>query len=300
MAEEYCLKIKPLFIWSGGKTKMLKHYNPLFPHTKIETYSEPFFGGGAVFLSVLERYSPEKIYINDINSGLIGIYRSIQDNVVEFCDGMDEYQSEYLPLDKSARKEYFYELRNKNAWEYHDWGDLKESVVLYFLMKTAFNGIWQINKNTNGRFGTPSGLLNQTDKVYDKSNVVLWNEVLNNYGVEILNGDWKDCPMGDFTFYDPPYRDSFANYNTSFPDTETELLIERVESNRNVWLTNRDSGDGFFENRNATLHKFPITYTAGRRKKVEKTDGTIEYNAKKATEILLMGEEDSPLSDFFS
>ena len=190
MAEEYFLKIIPLFIWSGGKTKMLKHYNPLFPHTKIETYSEPFFGGGAVFLSVLERYSPEKIYINDINSGLIGIYRSIRDNVVEFCDGMDEYQSEYLPLDKSARKEYFYELRNKNAWEYHDWGDLKESVVLYFFNNSAFNGISQIHKKTNARIRTPSGLLNQTDKVYDKSNVVLWNEVLNNYGVEILNGDW--------------------------------------------------------------------------------------------------------------
>ena len=149
-------------------------------------------------------------------------------------------------------------------------------------MKTGFNGIWQINKNTNNRYGTPSGLLNQTDKVYDKDNVIAWNRLLNKYDVEILNGDWKDCPMGDFTFYDPPYRDSFADYNTSFPDVETELLIKRVEDNKNVWLSNRDSGDGFFENRKANLRKFPITYTAGRRKKTK--DG---FKAKKATEILL-------------
>ena len=106
--------------------------------------------------------------------------------------------------------------------------------------------------------------------------------MLNKYDVEILNGDWKDCPMGDFTFYDPPYRDSFANYNEAFSDEETKLLIKKVEDNKNVWLSNRDSGDGFFENRKANLRKFPITYTAGRRKKTK--DG---FKAKKATEILL-------------
>ena len=296
------LKIKPLFIWSGGKTKMFKYYEPLLPENDIKSYSEPFFGGGAMFLHILEKYDLSNIYINDVNSGIIGIYKSIRDSVDDFCSILDVYQSEYLPLDKLNRKKYFYELRNKNAYDYHAWGDIKESVVLYFLMKTAFNGIWQINKNTNGRFGTPSGLLNQKDKVYDRDNVVLWNEALNEYKVEILNGDWKDCPMGDFTFYDPPYRDSFANYNTSFPDTETELLIDRVESGNNTWLSNRDSDDGFFENRNAMLYKFPITYTAGRRKKVERIDNdgntVIEYNAKKATEILLISKTDRGLERF--
>ena len=265
---------------------MMKHYEPLFPSAfdnKIESYSEPFFGGGAMFLNVVQRYPTlKKVYINDINSGLISIYKNIRYNLSDFCEGMDELQAEYLPLAKDKRKEYFFELRRKNAWEYQDWGDLRESYVLYFLMKTGFNGIWQINKNTNNRYGTPSGLLNQTDKVYDKENVIAWNRLLNKYDVEILNGDWKDCPMGDFTFYDPPYRDSFADYNTSFPDIETELLIKRVEDNKNVWLSNRDSGDGFFENRKANLRKFPITYTAGRRKKTK--DG---FKAKKATEILL-------------
>jgi DNA adenine methylase len=236
-----------------------------------------------MLLNVVNRYpSLKKIYVNDINSGLTSIYRNIKNNVEEFCGGMDELQSEYLPLSKEKRKEFFFDLRSKNAWEYQDWEDLKESYVLYFLMKTGFNGIWQINKNTNNRYGTPSGLLNQKDRVYDKWNVLLWNEMLNKYDVEILNGDWKDCPIGDFTFYDPPYRDSFANYNTRFPDEETELLIKRVEESKNVWLCNRDSNDGFFDNKNATTERFPITYTAGRRKKTE--DG---FKATKATEILL-------------
>ena len=100
-------------------------------------------------------------------------------------------------------------------------------------------------------------------------------------GFKVID-DWKEVPIGDFTFYDPPYRNSFADYNTAFDDTETEVLITRVEENKNVWLCNRDSGDGFFENRKATLKKFPVTYTAGRRKKTENG-----FAAKKATEILL-------------
>ena len=162
------MKIKPLFIWAGGKTKMMKHYEDLFPSNEIESYSEPFFGGGAMLLNVVNRYPAlKKIYVNDINGGLTSIYRNIKNNVEEFCDGIDELQSEYLPLNKEKRKEFFFDLRSKNAWEYEGWGDLKESYVLYFLMKTGFNGIWQINKNTNNRYGTPAGLLNQKDRVYD-------------------------------------------------------------------------------------------------------------------------------------
>ena len=279
------MKVKPLFIWAGGKSKMMKHYAPLFPSrfdTDIKSYSEPFFGGGAMFLNVIQRYNIEECFINDINKGLVGIYKSVRDDADTFCEIMDKRQKEYLPLDKDNREKFFYKLREENAWDYEKWSLVEDSAALYFLMKTAFNGIWQINKNTNNRFGTPIGLLNQKDKVYDKDNVLEWSRILNKLNVNISLGDWKDCPMGDFTFYDPPYRDSFANYNTSFPDSETELLIKRVEENKNVWLCNRDSNDGFFDNRKANIKRFPITYTVGRRKKTK--DG---FKATKATEILL-------------
>ena len=274
--------MKPLFIWAGGKNKMLKHYVDLMSPYTIETYSEPFFGGGAMFLYVMKHYQPKRVFINDINKGIINIYRHIKVDCDSFCSLMDKYSAKYLPLSKEDRKLYYYDLRTENAEDYLKWSSLEESVVLYFLMKTGFNGIWQINKNTNGRYGTPSGLLNQKDSVYDKENLKEWSSVLNSTDSVITSVDWKEVPMGDFTFYDPPYRDSFANYNTKFPDSETEELIRRVENNKNVWLCNRDSGDLFFENRRATLNKFPVTYTAGRRKKTENG-----FAAKKATEILL-------------
>ena len=95
-------------MWSGGKRKMLKHYDSFLPTGDIKTYSEPFFGGGALFLHIIDKYELDKVYINDVNSGIIGIYRSIRDNVTEFCDLMDHYQSEFLIWDKEYRKKYFY------------------------------------------------------------------------------------------------------------------------------------------------------------------------------------------------
>lgn len=269
-------------MWAGGKTKMLKHYLPHLPQS-VDSYSEPFFGGGAMFIHVMRSGSPSRVFINDINADIMGIYRTIRDDLTGFLGRMDRLSSEYLPLDKEDRKRYFYDLRQENAYDYEKWSETDQSATLYFLMKTAFNGIWQINRNTNGRFGTPSGLLNQTTQVYDRDNVKDWHSLLSQGCVTLTSKDWAEVPVSDFTFYDPPYRDSFADYNNGFPDAELEKIIERVENGRGVWLTNRDGEDGFFENRRATLLKFPVTYTAGRRKRTE--DG---YEAKKAVEILLL------------
>ena len=53
-------------------------------------------------------------------------------------------------------------------------------------------------------------------------------------------------------------------------------------------MSNRDVGDNFFEDRvgNNDIVYFDVTYTAGRRKKVD--DG---FEAKKAREILMIGKQ---------
>ena len=52
--------MKPLFIWAGGKNKMLKHYLPIMPK-QVDTYVEPFFGGGAMFCHIVQNYQPKKL-----------------------------------------------------------------------------------------------------------------------------------------------------------------------------------------------------------------------------------------------
>ncbi len=61
-------------------------------------------------------------------------------------------------------------------------------------MKTGFNGIFQINQNTNGRYGTPSGLLNQKKEVYNRDVIKWWHDVLQK--TDIFSCDWKEVVDG--------------------------------------------------------------------------------------------------------
>jgi len=280
---------KPLFIWAGGKNKMLKHYLPIMPK-QVDTYVEPFFGGGAMFCHIVQNYQPKKLVINDVNADIVLIYNSIKNNLPEFLVKLDSYCNVYLPMNKEDRKKYYFEVRHEHAYDYDKWSEAEEAATLYFLMKTGFNGIFQINNNTNRRYGTPAGLLNQKDKVYELDVVKWWNQALQNS--EVMSGDWKEClkqvPDEDntFVFLDPPYRDSFTSYGQTFGDDEQEKLIKYVRSRKlsTAFLCNRDAEDGWFEERLGKLimDKFPVTYTAGRRKQTEEG-----FEAKQATEVLI-------------
>jgi DNA adenine methylase len=301
------MKLKPLFIWAGGKTKVLKHYARFMP-TAFETYYEPFFGGGAMFIHVMNTYRPKNVVINDINSDVINIYKAIKTDLDEFQQRLDSLESQYLPLtieddpgykskDEEIRKKYkdwrlwhpcrrrfYFEVRHQHAFEYQKWSKPYEAATLYFLMKTGFNGIYQLNQNTNGRYGTPAGLLNQKDKVYDRDVLKWWHDALQN--VTIKSGDWKDAVENDpngFFFFDPPYRDSFADYGNGFGDDALTSLLDFADAQNLVFVANR-ADDNWFDDqsRSMQVHYFDITYTAGRRKKTE--DG---FAAKKAREILL-------------
>ncbi|MBT5638455.1 MAG: Dam family site-specific DNA-(adenine-N6)-methyltransferase [Candidatus Peribacter sp.] len=285
--------MKPLFMWAGGKNKMLKKYTNYLPE-QFDSYIEPFLGGGAMFVWAYKKNPEATFFLNDANEDIMRIYQSIRNDVKAFLTTLDKYQQDFLPLSKPARKEFYYALRQEHAYDYEKWTATEEAATLYFLMKTGFNGIWQINKNTNGRFGTPSGLLNQKDKVYDYDNVMEWHEALQK--CTLISGDFTDCleyaqPNG-FAFLDPPYRGSFTQYGVDFDDTLQQkvikLLNDLTSAGSHVIMSNRDVGDGFFESRQGDndLVYFDVTYTAGRRKK--NTDGT--HSAKKAREILMIGE----------
>jgi DNA adenine methylase len=275
--------MKPLFIWAGGKTKVLKHYAPFMP-SSFETYYEPFFGGGAMFVHVMNTYHPKNVVINDINDDVVNIYRSIRNDYDEFVLRLNELEDQYIPLNKEDRKKLYFGIRHQHAYDYESWSKPFEAATLYFLMKTGFNGIYQLNQNTNGRYGTPAGLLNQKDEVYNRDILKWWHDVLQS--VTIKSGDWKDAVTNDpngFFFFDPPYRDSFADYGNGFGDEALTSLLDFADAQNLVFVANR-ADDAWFDNqsRSMQVHYFDITYTAGRRKKTE--DG---FSAKKAREILL-------------
>ncbi len=282
--------MKSLFMWAGGKTRLMRHYKPYLP-SKVDSYYEPFFGGGAMFIHVMETYKPRRVMINDINADIMNIYKAIRDDCDNFTADVDSLERRYLPGSKEQRKEFYFKVRHHHAYNYQLWSKTREAATLYFLMKTGFNGIYQINKNTNGRYGTPAGLLNQKDQVYDRKVVQWWHDNLQN--VDIISTDWShvywnymihDDKPETFIFLDPPYRGSFTSYGQTFSDVDQKTLLEKAESfiHAGVFLTNRDIGDGFFDTTTLDKIQIPVIYTAGRRKQT-----ATGYEAKPATELLL-------------
>lgn len=268
--------MKPLFMWAGGKNKMFKHYQSFLPE-KYNTYVEPFFGGGFMLTRI-----PDAVpaYINDSNSEIIGIYRSIKEDPTAFLVEVEKYIRDYFA--SPDRKTFYYRLR-QTYWEE------QSSALLLVLMRLSFNGVWQTCKASKGMFGTPAGLLNHKtpESIVDFANVLLWHERLQS--VEITSGDFSHVtvPQNSFVFLDPPYRDSFTDYGTGFSDVDLDRLVEwsKLQAEHStVWLANRViAGDNYFEDvcPEASLHYFDVTYTAGRRKRTGDS-----FEAKKAQEIL--------------
>ena len=286
--------MEPLYIWAGGKNKMITKYRltPKIPVDGYDTYAEPFFGGGAMMVYLYKNAPNIKRFImNDINCEIVGIYKAIRDDVEGFQKKMIDLEFSYISLDKEGRKRYYYDLREVYTKSWSHLSSTEESATLYFLMKTGFNGIWQTKKDSNGRFATPSGLLNQKKGCYNRENVYEWHRFLQR--VDIFCGDWKDSCKGldgkVFYFMDPPYRDSYTQYGQVFGDDKHVELInfckEKDLAGNIVFYCNRECNDRFYETHRGHLiqESYSIKYTAGRRA----TDTSGKKTAKDATEILL-------------
>jgi DNA adenine methylase len=281
--------------------------SPGLPYSGYDTYVEPFFGGGAMMIHIAEN-NPDvkKFVLNDINPEIVGLYTAIKTDVQNFMAECDIYCNHYLNLGrkklkdeitedvKKERKEYFYKVRQSYITDYPNWSKTKEAATLYFLMKTAFNGIFQSTIEAKGRFCTPAGLVNQKDKVYDKDNVLEWHTFLQK--VDIYSGNWIDCcdkiEGKAFYFMDPPYRASFTQYGQDFTDEKTIECINFCKDadakGHIVMFCNREAkdGDDFYTTNqgNLDIKYYDVKYTAGRR--ATEADGKTK-TAKKAVEVLL-------------
>lgn len=282
-----------LFMWAGGKGKMLAHYAPHLPERLPEGgYAEPFAGGAALFAHLRRERGAFPATLGDTNAEVVRLYEEVRDAPARLIGNLRPYAEAWADRSPQDRKRFYYDVRA----EY--WGMPEgpaATAALYFLMRTGFNGIWQTCADSRGRYGTPVGLTDKPARVVDETAIAAWSGYLAGARLSALPYERQPEPEDAFVFCDPPYRDSFTRYGTDFDDAAQERLVawcRRTARERGclVWLANRDAGDGFFERAapDARLLRFPVTYTAGRRKRTE--DG---FEAKPATELLMIWEPGS-------
>lgn len=199
---------KPFLKWAGGKGQLLKEIGKFYPfHFKdITKYAEPFVGGGAVLFDILNKFDLQEVYISDTNIELMHTYKIVRDDADNLIERLFSLQNIFIPMDEDSRKEYYYQQRERfNKLKTEKIFDLEIAVLMIFLNKTCFNGLYRVNKK--GEFNVPMGSYKKP-LICDEINIKAVSEKLQK--VKIVCGDFKECvdfvDEKTFVYFDPPYR----------------------------------------------------------------------------------------------
>ena len=208
--------MKPVLKYRGGKSQEIPRFIRHAPKG-FNRYIEPFFGGGALYFYL----EPRKAIINDVNDRLMLFYRQLKNNYEQMREQLDEIQLMY-----ENNQTRFKELKTKNPEKrvpnenevlYYKMRDLfnhpdnsyLDSVIYYFINKTAYSGM--IRYNSNGEYNVPFGRYpNLNTQLITRKHSELLQKA------ELFNVDYKKIfdmtSPDDFMFLDPPYDCVFNDY----------------------------------------------------------------------------------------
>lgn len=221
--------------WAGGKAGLIPQITNYYPDAlktgHIDKYVEPFVGGGAILLDVLQKYEVKEAYAYDTNQDLVNAYNVIKTDVEDLIRKLSKYEKEYLPLDMEERKEYYYDVRNEYNSAEVKAGKLstKRAAEFIFLNRTCFNGLYRVNQS--GDFNVPMGKY-KNPTICDEENLRELSKLLQN--VEIICGDYQDTidliDNNTFVYFDPPYRplsvtSGFTSYTKEDFDDEDQKQL---------------------------------------------------------------------------
>ncbi len=237
-------KIRSPFFYVGDKYKIMPQIIKLMP-ADIDTYVEPFVGGGSSFLNV----NAKKYLLNDIDSYVIKLHKFISEfshNPQELFDMMyreienyglscsykgihapDELKRLYVKTYYARyNKEGYIKMRddfNKNQNDY---------LKLYLLLIYGFNHM--IRFNNSGKFNLPVGNVDLNKNVYNALEFYL--DFMSNRDIEFYNYDYKEfmnmIPLNEksYVFLDPPYLISMSEYNKLWNDEKENELYEFLDA----------------------------------------------------------------------
>ncbi len=261
------INIKPFVKWAGGKGSLIPQLKNFYPfeleENTINKYVEPFVGGGAVLINILQKYDVKEAYAFDINVDLINCYNVIKTDVDELIKELEIKEKEFLILKDEQRQKYFYDVRKEyNSYRINEnEKNIKRACEFIFLNRTCFNGLYRVNKN--GDFNVPCGKY-KNPTICDSTNLRNLSYLIRN--VSFQYGDYKKSKeyidSNTFVYFDPPYRPlsitsgftsytkedfndenqkELANYYKELDKRNAKLML----SNSNPKNTNKE--DNFFE-----------------------------------------------------
>lgn len=198
---------QPVIKWSGSKRSQAKEIIKFFPQ-EIDTYYEPFVGGGSVIRRLLSSDVRVQRYIcSDLNNDLIELWNLIKNQPIEIANAYEDMWHELnKDDDKERKKQYFYSVRER-------FNKYRNPLDFMFIMRTTTNGMPRYNQqgNFNNSFHiTRNGI--HPNKL--KNILIQWSELLNLHDVQFICQDYRMVKpkQDDFMYLDPPYANTKGMY----------------------------------------------------------------------------------------
>ena len=259
---------KPFLKWAGGKGQLITEIDARLPEGiktgEIDTYVEPFVGGGAVFFHIAQKYPAlKKFYLIDINDDLVNCYNIIKEDVISLVPELLSLQDQFSEIKRPERKEFFLDIRKRfNKGKFAQF-NTKTAAKLIFLNKTCYNGLYRVNRK--GQFNVPFGDY-ENPRICAANNLRIASEVLQK--AQVIHGDFKDSQRyiknHTFVYLDPPYRPisptaGFTSYSKEDFGNEEQIRLaefcKQINGRGATFLLsnsdpkNEDPEDHFFEDK---------------------------------------------------
>ncbi len=215
-------KGKPFVKWVGGKRQLLQQfkdrglYPPIKFNPEVNTYYEPFVGGGAVFFDLM----PRNAVLSDMNAELVTTYNVIKNNVEGLICSLKKHRYE---------KEYFLKVRAKKIDKL---SDVEIASRFIFLNRTCFNGLYRVN--SKGEFNVPFGAY-ENPRICDAENLRRVSQALQHAVIKKENYAHvlERAKKGDFIYFDPPYHPlsataSFTSYTANGFTAEDQVKLRDI------------------------------------------------------------------------
>lgn len=272
-SKEKNITAKPFLKWAGGKSQLLNelinHLPANFKSTQIiDSYVEPFVGGGAMFFYLKSKCHIKKSFLFDINRELFVGYKVIQNNYEQLIDKLQKMEIEYLNKTDEERKEFYYKIRDiynkqmqKFNYKNYDCVWIERASYLIFLNKTCYNGLFR--QNRKGEFNVPFGKY-KNPSICCADNIIEVHKALED--TEVFCTDFTKADdyikKGSLVYLDPPYlplsrTSSFTSYSKEdFTEKDQIRLAKFYEKmdKRGAYLMlsnsdpkNEDSTNNFFD-----------------------------------------------------
>ena len=214
--------VQPFLKWAGGKRQLLPELLCRVPK-RMQTYYEPFVGGGALFFAL----QPKKAVINDFNRDLIQTYEVIRDDVDSLLQLLSSYKNDV---------NFYYKIRelDRNPRLFKKLSAVEKGARIIYLNKTCYNGLFRVN--SAGEFNSPFGYY-KNPNIINEAVLKAVSTYLNTADINLMCGDFssavKSAKKGDFVYFDPPYdpvsqSSNFTGYTSIGFDKEEQIRLKKL------------------------------------------------------------------------